>query len=262
MLLPRCRVCCSIVAATAPPARRRPRSRAWYRCAVAGRGRLILAALPCLLGSQDPGCPPPATTDEVLDVTVVAVEHATYSCGVTKSEQNGLSRCIGVFSGYCDLTLRARDGTSRSGRSTGEPVVIGAGWCDLPLGRYETTLCTSAGPLTCSVDVANGDSDIELYPVGSFPFPHRYRARSDSGDLVFDAKRAELAVGDRLRITLHRNRLPVPQLGSCDIAMVPPLVSARPAPHGCATCDSGEPDVPTMALVAFLLATWRRRRSR
>ena len=222
----------------------------------------MLAALPCLLGSQDPGCPRPAATDEVLDVTVVAVEHATYSCGMTKSAHRGLSRCIGVWSGYCDLTLRARDGTIRSGRSTGEPIIVGASWCDLPIGRYETTLCTSAGPLPCSIDVTEADSYIELWPASLLLFPLRYRARSDSGDLVFDARRAELAVGDRLRITLHRNRLPVPQLGACDIAMVPPPVPAHPIPHGCATCDSGEPDVPTMALVAFVLATWRRRRSR
>jgi len=240
--------------------RRGPRSRAWYRRVVAGRGKLMLAALPCLLGALDPGpCPPPGATDEVLDVTVVAIEHATYSCSVTKSAQSGLSRCLGVSAGYCDLPLRAPDGIVRSASSVVSSMAISLGWCDLPPGRYETTLCTPAGPLVCPVDVAGGDTYIELGAMSSSPSSGRYRAHSDSGDVVFDLRYGRLDVGDRRRITLHRNRIPVPQLLTCDIGMVPPLVSARPAPHGCATCDSGEPDVPTMVLVAFVLAIWRRR---
>ena len=247
-----------------PPAGRRPRSRAWDRRVVAGRGRLMLAALPCLLGSQDPGCPRPAATDEVLDVTVVAVEHATYSCNVTKREHPGLSRCISAWAGYCDLDLRASDGTTRTRHSTGAPISIGATWCDLPAGRYETTLCTPAGPLACAVEVGANDSDITLSALGTVPFPRRYRARSSSGTLVFDAAHAELEIGDRLRLTLHRDReTPVPRLGVCDVAMPPPLPTPPTPAHGCARCDAGEADMSTFALVAFVLAlgTWRRRRS-
>jgi hypothetical protein len=212
--------------------------------------------------SLDPGsCPVPSATDEVIDVTVVAVEHATYTCAVDKSRPQGgvLHRCVSVYSGGCTFTLRGSDGSERTATSSADPA-IGGGWCDVPAGHYDIALCTRLGPLPCSVDVAEDDHQVLVGPHSSLPFPRRYRARSSSGDLVFDAGYAELEVGDRRRLTLHRNReQPVPRLGPCDVAMIP---TPAPAPaHGCATCDSGEPDVPTVALVAFVLATWTRRRT-
>ncbi|HEY1552562.1 MAG TPA: hypothetical protein VGG28_32260, partial [Kofleriaceae bacterium] len=118
--------------------------------------RLVIAALPWLLGSSvDPGSCPPVSGSDAFDITISSVEQTTYTCAVDKLDAR-LNRCVSVDSGDCTLTLRGNDGSSRTATPAAAPA-IGVGWCDVPAGHYDITLCSRAGPLECGVDIAEND---------------------------------------------------------------------------------------------------------
>lgn len=212
---------------------------------------MAAAIVPLLMGS-DAACPP-ALDVTIFDGTVTSVERASYHCETRAhahpvlciEAQGAAKSCSGG-----DLVVVGSDGAAHSMRAQ-PPLALAV--CDLPAGSYQVTLCTAEGPRTCTAQV-DATTGAVVTAAGSLPHHFRYHVRTSSGvERVLDSDTVELHVGERWRF-----ELPVPEtptLEPCQLRTAP----APAAAHGCGHCDAGEPDLPALLLVMFVLFCRRGR---
>lgn len=220
--------------------------------------KYVLIALPCLLGNQPAPCPPQRADDVVFEATVVSVEPPTYQCSVSDHATDEGPRCISIWTGACDVTLRVADGTVRTATATAG---LGVGWCDVPAGSHAVAVCTPNGPLDCRFDLpaTSGETSIVVRET-----PRRLHVRADNPvpgfgtELVLATHDVDLEVGSHRQFVVHANHGTPPGISSCDVKDV---VSRPPPSHGCAHCNAGDPEGFYVAFVTLVLLARRRRRS-